>query len=353
MSVIAPASILSRWAALEELSTALAWGVPCLQADGLWGSSRSLVVAALVKHTGRAALIMAPGTAERHRLAEDMRFFLGSLGGPDLPPVLEFPPAEPASWRGRHKDHAAERALACYRLGLGGAIVVATPSALAAPLLSPAAFSAREFSLEVGRTIDRDTLIQRLDAAGYDRVDTVVEVGQWSLRGGIVDVFSPMRERPVRAEFFGDDVESLRLFDPTTQRSVETLDEIMVLPLSVDGDISVFLPAWLPAGSLVVLDDPALLDAPPEDAPSAQPLSEALAGFQRLELPLLQRGSGAAPRISMGTRSVGGYQGRFKELAATIRNDYAIPEENNLPIYICRDPKTTLQKAWPSLKFYG
>ena len=319
MSVIAPASILSRWAALEELSTALARGVPCLQADGLWGSSRSLVVAALVKHTGRAALLMAPGTAERHRLAEDIRFFLGSLGGPDLPPVLEFPPAEPASWRGRHKDHAAERALACYHLGLGGAIVVATPSALAAPLLSPAAFRAREFSLEVGRTIDRDTLIQRLDAAGYERVDTVVEVGQWSLRGGIVDVFSPMRERPVRAEFFGDDVESLRLFDPTTQRSVEALDEIMVLPLSVDGDISVFLPGWLPAYTLVVLDDPALLDAPPEDAPSAQPLAEALAGFQRLELPLLQRGSGAAPRVSMGTRSVGGYQGRFKELAATIR----------------------------------
>ena len=94
MSVIAPASILSRWAALEELSTALARGAPCLQADGLWGSSRSLVVAALVKHTGRSALIMAPGTAERHRLAEDIRFFLGSLGGPDLPPVLEFPPAD-------------------------------------------------------------------------------------------------------------------------------------------------------------------------------------------------------------------------------------------------------------------
>src|SRR4030095_8467772 len=116
MSVIAPASILSRWAALEELSTALARGVPCLQADGLWGSSPPLVVPALVKHTGRAALLMAPGTAERHRLAEDIRFFLGSLGGPDLPPVLEFPPAEPASWRGRHKDHTGGRGPASYTL---------------------------------------------------------------------------------------------------------------------------------------------------------------------------------------------------------------------------------------------
>ena len=319
MSIIASESILSRWAALEELSTALARGHPCLQADGLWGSSRSLVVGALVKHTGRSVLLMAPGPAERHRLAEDVRFFLASLGAGDRLPVLEFPPAEPASWHGRHKEQAAERARACHHLGGEGAVVVATPSALAAPLLSPTAFRARAFSLEVAGTIDRETLVQWLDLAGYERVDTVVEVGQWSLRGGIVDVFSPLRERPVRAEFFGDDVESLRLFDPTTQRSIEALDEITVLPLSVDDDPSVFLPAWLPQDALVVLDDPALLDAPPEDAPSAQPLGEALAGFQRLELPLLQRTDGGSTRIAMGTRSVGGYQGRFKELAAAIR----------------------------------
>jgi len=319
MSITASESILSRWAALEELSTALARGHPCLQADGLWGSSRSLVVAALVKHTGRSVLLMAPGPAERHRLVEDVRFFLASLGAGDRLPVLEFPPAEPAAWRGRHKEQAAERARVCHYLGAEGAVVVATPSGLAAPLLSPTAFRARAFSLEVAGTIDRETLVQWLDLAGYERVDTVVDVGQWSLRGGIVDIFSPLRERPVRAEFFGDDVESLRLFDPTTQRSIEALDEITVLPLSVDGDPSVFLPAWLPRDALVVLDDPALLDAPPEDAPSAQPLGEALAGFQRLELPLLQRGNGGAPRIAMGTRSVGGYQGRFKELAAAIR----------------------------------
>src|SRR5215467_8554177 len=320
MSIIASESILSRWAALEELSTALARGSPCLQADGLWGSSRSLVIAALVKHTGRSVLLMAPGPAERHRLAEDVRFFLASLGAGDRLSVLEFPPAEPASWRGRHKEQAAERARVCHHLGGEGAVVVTTPSALAAPLLSPTAFRARAFSLEVAGTIDRETLVQWLDLAGYERVDTVVEVGQWSLRGGIVDIFSPLRERPVRAEFLGDDVESLRVFDPTTQRSVEALDEITVLPLSVDDDPSVFLPAWLPRDGLVVLDDPAMLDAPPEDAPSAQPLGEALASFQRLELPLLQRGEAGMPRITMGTRSVGGYQGRFKELAAAVRD---------------------------------
>jgi transcription-repair coupling factor (superfamily II helicase) len=234
--------------------------------------------------------------------------------------VLEFPPAEPASWRGRHRDHAAERALACHHLGSGKpVVVVAPPSARAAPLLPPNQFRERTFSLTVGVTIEREALLGKLEAAGYERVDTVVEVGQWSLRGGIVDIFSPTHEQPARAEFLGDEVESLRLFDPTTQRSVESIGEIVVLPLGSDAGSAVLLPAWLPRDTLVVLDDPALLEAPPEDAPSAVPLAEALAAFQRLELPLLQRGAGTAPRVAMGTRSVGGFQGRFKELAEQMR----------------------------------
>jgi transcription-repair coupling factor (superfamily II helicase) len=329
MTVTASESILSRWAALGELGAVLARGYPCLEADGLWGSARALVAAALVKETGRSALLLASGMPERHRMAEDTRFFIGSFraagagrfdaGGAG--PVLEFPPAEPVTWRGRHRDHDAERALACYHMASGRpVVVVATPSALAAPLLSPDKFRARTLSLTVGGTIEREALLGRLTAAGYERVETVVEVGQWSLRGGIVDVYSPVRERPVRAEFVGDEVESLRLFDPTTQRSVESLSEIHVLPLGADLDSAVLLQAWLPRDAVVILDDPALLEAPPEDAPSAMPLAEALSGFQRLELPLLQRGAPSGPRVAMGTRSVDGFQGRFKELAEEIRS---------------------------------
>src|SRR5262249_25414761 len=138
---------------------------------------------------------------------------------------------------------------------------------------------------------EREELLRALETAGYERVDTVVEVGQWSVRGGIVDIFSPTHDRPVRAEFFGDEIESLRLFDPTTQRSVETLAELTVLPLA-GADADDALAAWLPSETLVVLDDPALLEAPPEEAPSAVPLAQVLGRFPRLELPLLQRGGG-------------------------------------------------------------
>ncbi|HEV8529807.1 MAG TPA: transcription-repair coupling factor [Methylomirabilota bacterium] len=317
MSLTASESTLFRWAALGELSTALAQGVVRLEAQGLWGSSRALVVAALVRDTGRPLLYLSPGTAERHRAAEDVRFFRDTLDSSSVP-VLEFPPAEPSAWHGRHRDHVAERALVCHALVTGGAaVVVTTPAALGAPILSPETFRARTFTLTVGATFERDRLLRALETGGYERVDTVVEVGQWSLRGGIVDIFSPAHERPARAEFFGDEIESLRLFDPTTQRSVETLGEVTVLPLA-GADHT--LPAWLPSETLIVLDDPALLEAPPEDAPSAVPLAQALAGFSRLELPLLQRGAGLVPRVAMGTRSVGGFQGRFKDLAAEIRS---------------------------------
>ena len=175
MNVIASEAILSRWAALGELEAALFQAVPCLQADGLWGSARALVGAALVRETGRAALLLAPGMPERHRMAGDTRFFLRSFDAAGAVPVLEFPPAEPASWRGRHRDHAAERALVCHHMAAGRpVVVVATPAALAAPLLPPDEFRARTITLAAGGTIEREALLGRLEAAGYERVDTVV-----------------------------------------------------------------------------------------------------------------------------------------------------------------------------------
>src|SRR5216684_4531270 len=247
-------SVLSRWAALDDVLAALARGVPCLRADGLWGSSRALVVAALRERTGRPILLLTPGPSPRHRMALDAAFFVSSISG------------------------------------------------------GPAAGDN-----------DRELLLELLQGAGYERVETVMEVGQWSVRGGIVDIFSPTHARPVRAEFVGDEVESLRVFDPTTQRSIAPLRELIVLPLGSKDAAPVTLVDYLPPGTLVVLEDPAMLEAPSDDAPSAAPLASVLERFQRLELPLLQRSEGAGPRVSMGTRSIGGYRGQFKALAGEIR----------------------------------
>src|SRR5712691_3152979 len=156
MLVSASERVFSRWAAFQELSEALVRGVPCLQADGLWGSSRALVLAALLRDTGRATLLLTAGSPERHRASLDLGFFLAALGGaPDR--VLEFPSGLAVSWRGgRHREPDAERALCCHRLLRGEAVaVVATPSALTVPLPAPADFRARTFSLAVGDSLSR------------------------------------------------------------------------------------------------------------------------------------------------------------------------------------------------------
>ncbi len=328
MTVSAPESLLSRWAALQDLRAALAQGVPCLEAGGLWGASRALLIAALVQATRRQALVLTAGPVERHRAALDLGFFLSSwpsvAGRNDSlrgRRVLEFPPVESASWRGaRRREQAAEHALCCHRLLRGDAApIVATPSALSAPLLVPAEFRARASRLAVGESVAREDLLALLDRAGYERVETVVEVGQWGLRGGIVDIFSPAREAPVRAEFFGDEVESLRLFDPTTQRSVGPVSELDVLPLLTKDAPTSTVTAYLPATALVALEGPALLEAPPDDAPAALPLHAFLGPYQRLEMPLLP-GRGAGPeRFDMGTRSVGAVRGQFTGLAEEIQ----------------------------------
>ena len=327
--MIAPTSVLSRWGAFKDLADALAQGELRLAARGLWGSSRGLVIAGLAQSAERPIVIVAPGHPEAHQTAQEVSFFLDILGGAGegARRVLEFPPPQGGGWRGnRHGEQDAMRALVGHRLLRGEpVVVVATPAALTAPLLKPADYRARLLRLELGSTVDRESLVAGLQAAGYERVEAVVEVGQWSLRGGIIDIFSPSRERPVRAEFFGDEIESLRLFDPTTQRSVEDLLELDVLPLVGPAAATAEEPedrravtAYMPGDSLAVLLDPAVLDAPPDDAPSAVPLADLLADFQRLDLALLAPAGPEKGSFTMGTRSVGSYRGQFKLLAGEI-----------------------------------
>src|SRR5918992_5498911 len=198
-----------NWPPFEELAKALAEGHPCLRVAGLTGAARALALAELLQAHPRSVLVLAASGVDAHHWARDLRFF-GA-------PAVEFPEQEPRLWRGgRQREADAERAVVCRRLAAGEPlIVVATPAALDVPLASPAAFAADTLRLGTGDSLDRELLVESLDRAGYERVDTVIEVGQWSVRGGIVDIFAPPHAAPARLEFFGDEIESLRLFDPT------------------------------------------------------------------------------------------------------------------------------------------
>src|SRR5689334_3456315 len=301
--------MLKNWQAFADLAKRFAEGEVCLRVAGLAGSARALAVAELLQRHPRPILVVTATLAEAHRVAQDLKFF-GA-------PAFEFPEREPQLWRGgHHREAEAERALIVRRLTAADPIiVVATPAALDTPLPTPGEFREGTLRLATRDRLDRELLLEALDTSGYERVDTVAEVGQWSARGGIVDIFSPMHPSPARLEFDGDDIESIRLFDPTTQRSTATLDELFVLPLvavpDAAGDASTRLVDYLPAGATVVVDAPRLLDETSEDAPGRRPLGEIIAGRPRVELEVL---AAEEADVSLEALSVEPYSGKFDRL---------------------------------------
>src|SRR2546422_2338054 len=177
--------MLREWPAFHALAKTFAEGPACLRIAGLTGAARALAVAELVQAHPRPAVVLVESMPAAHRWPQDLKFF-GA-------PALESPEPEPRLWRGgRQREADAERAVICWRLAANEpVVVVVTPAALDAELAAPPEFAARTLRLAVGDSLDREPLLAALERAGYERVDTVVEVGQWSLRGGIVDVFSP------------------------------------------------------------------------------------------------------------------------------------------------------------------
>src|SRR5437899_296725 len=184
--------MLREWPAFHALAKTFAEGPVCLRIAGLTGAARALAVAELVQAHPRPAVVLVESVPDAHRWTQDLKFF-GA-------PALEFPEPEPRLWRGgRQREADAERAVICWRLAANEpVVVVVTPAALDAELAAPPEFAARTLRLAVGDSLDREPLLAALERAGYERVDTVVEVGQWSLRGGIVDVFSPSLVSPAR-----------------------------------------------------------------------------------------------------------------------------------------------------------
>ncbi|MBI1847222.1 MAG: transcription-repair coupling factor [Candidatus Rokubacteria bacterium] len=307
--------MLRDWPPFVAVAKALAEGHPCLRVTGLAGSARALAVAELLEKDPRPALVIVAGLAEAHRMSQDLGFF-GAR-------VAELPEQEPKLWRGgRQREADAERAMLCRRLAAGEPLViVATPAALDTPLPDAGALAARTVRLSVGDSLDRELLLEALEAAGYERVDTVVEVGQWSVRGGIVDVFSPSASVPARLELAGDEVESIRLFDPTTQRSERAVEELVVVPIESPADGGRTLLDHLPAGAPAVVDAPALLDETSEEAPERPTLRARLGGRPRIELELVGGAGGGTegtPALALETLSVERFGGRFRELSEAI-----------------------------------
>jgi transcription-repair coupling factor (superfamily II helicase) len=195
---------------------------------GLPGSSAAVLVASLARALPqRVFTVVAPTPADAERWLADLQTLLG----PD--PTALYPQRESLGAEEPHYELAGERIETVEALVRGAVrVLVTTARATAEWTAVPAALELARLVIEVSkeeRSLSDTT--QRLDAMGYERVPTVTEVAQFSVRGGILDVYGFGMATPARIEWWGDEVASVRSFDLDTQRSGDTLDRVTVLPV--------------------------------------------------------------------------------------------------------------------------
>jgi transcription-repair coupling factor (superfamily II helicase) len=211
---------------------------------GLTPSAKAYFAAAAAGRT--RVLLVAPSDADVDQLTSDARFFLAALeglsDGEAARVVLPFPSQEIDPYRGLapHFDVASTRAATLFAMASGTArIVVASAGALLPRLSPPRRVEGAGLVLLPGFQISPQDLGDRFVDAGYTRQDPTDEPGEFSVRGGVVDFFPAGAKQPVRLEFVGDTIESLRTYDPETQRSTGAVDQAHVVPrqelLAADG----------------------------------------------------------------------------------------------------------------------
>ncbi|MGE3957875.1 MAG: transcription-repair coupling factor [Vicinamibacterales bacterium] len=208
--------------------------------SGLTPSAKALFVAAaaLQMHRG-VVLYVVPGDRDLEQAARDVAFFLSALEGlSDAAAeraVLSFPSHEIDPYRGMtpHVGVTSARARALHALANATArVVVASGPALLPRVSAPARLLNASIDIRPGNEIAPSDLGELLVDAGFRREDPADEHGEFAVRGGILDVFPAQEAEPVRLEFIGDTVETLRTYDPSTQRSIRAVDRLTVIPLS-------------------------------------------------------------------------------------------------------------------------
>ena len=212
---------------------------PTRRLSGASAPVRALVIAAAAKRlSDGTVLVVLPTDAEIDNAVGDICFFLGVLeGSADTvvsQQVLPFPSTQVDPYRGfqPHLKVASARARVLHALASGSArVVVASAAALLTKLPDPASVLLSSCEIKPGVDLDPHELANTLVLGGYEPADPVDAHGEFARRGGIFDVFPAGEELPIRIEFVGDTVESVRRFDPGTQRSVETLDRFGIVPV--------------------------------------------------------------------------------------------------------------------------
>ena len=209
-------------------------GVKRLQ--GVQGGARAYILSLVAEEIRRPIVIISPGARDAEDLFDDLTFFVGEERALaplrkrlHLLPSWEVLPFEKLS---PHPDNVAGRLEALYKLVEEPApILIATPAALMQKVIPREALKRSYLYLVAGQELSRETLLEHLVQWGFQNVPLVEDRGDFSIRGGIVDLFSSGYACPLRLEFDGDRLESIREFSPATQRSQQSQEDMLLLPM--------------------------------------------------------------------------------------------------------------------------
>ena len=256
---------LNLQALLKTAAARTGMDSPASHVRGLSPSAQALYVAGRSSHRKNAVcVVVVPGDEDVDQFCIDTRFFLAALEGASASAledaVKPFPSLQIDPYRNiaPHFGVASARAAALHAIANGSAkVVVASAAALLTRLSAPDNLEAAAIELRNGMDLDPVALGDLLADAGFTREDPVDEHGEFCVRGGIVDYFPAGADNPIRVEFVGETVESIRRYDPSTQRSIETLDQAAVVPLTEKSGQATFFD-YLPSDrdlSFVVVEE--------------------------------------------------------------------------------------------------
>ena len=227
--------------AFERARRHLAGGTGRRRVSGLTATARALYIPYFARAAQSAqgshpsVLLLVADNKAAETLHATVLAACELTGAFDAEDVLRLPSHDvlPFENLSPHSEIQEQRAAALWKLASGTAkLVIAPVEAACMRLFSRDYYASLALRLSVGEEHLPDMLVEHLLSVGYTRVDVVEMPGQVSMRGGILDVYGPEMERPVRIDFFGDEIESMRRFDPETQRSSSAVDDVLLLPLT-------------------------------------------------------------------------------------------------------------------------
>ena len=221
--------------AFSRVSSHLRENAGRIGVSGLIPSAKALMLVLLQATLGRPLLVVVADNRAAEEFVPVLRAFAELAGGTDPEKIVSLPTRDvlPFQNLSPHPEIQEERAVALWKIATGAVSIIVSPvAATALRLRSAEYYAGLARVVRRGESFDTELLIGHLRTVGYMTADVVEMPGEYALRGGILDVYPPEADRPLRIEFLGDEVESIRKFDPATQRSSNAVEEALLLPLT-------------------------------------------------------------------------------------------------------------------------